>query len=132
MTLQSSLVGMCPQIVSRGSVVGTAVGCGLGDRRVGVRVPVGSRILTSPYRPDRLWGPPNLVSNGYRGLKRKGLEVDLSSASLEVEPSPLLPRLLKTKLRGLGPRANYTDRATAACRRSQCQLLRIPGATWSA
>jgi hypothetical protein len=27
------------------------------------------------------------------------------------------------KLRGLSPRANYTDRATAACRRSDCQLL---------
>jgi hypothetical protein len=32
---------------------------------------------------------------------------------------------LKTKLRGLSPRANYTDRAIAACRRSSCQLLRI-------
>jgi hypothetical protein len=39
---------------------------------------------------------------------------------------------LKTKLRGLSPRANYTDRATADCRRSDCQLLRIEGATWSA
>jgi hypothetical protein len=39
---------------------------------------------------------------------------------------------LKTKLHGLSPRANYTDRATAACRRSNCQLLRIEGATWSA
>jgi hypothetical protein len=38
----------------------------------------------------------------------------------------------KTKLHGLSPRANYTDRATAACRRSDCQLLRIKGATWSA
>jgi hypothetical protein len=36
------------------------------------------------------------------------------------------------KLRGLSPRANYTDRATAACWRSDCQLLRIKGATWSA
>jgi hypothetical protein len=36
------------------------------------------------------------------------------------------------KLHGLGPRVNYTDRATAACRRSDCQLLRIKGATWSA
>jgi hypothetical protein len=36
------------------------------------------------------------------------------------------------KLHGLSPRANYTDRATAACRRSECQLLRIEGATWSA
>jgi hypothetical protein len=39
---------------------------------------------------------------------------------------------LKLKLHGLSPRANYTDRATAACRRSHCQLLRIEGATWSA
>jgi hypothetical protein len=30
------------------------------------------------------------------------------------------------------PRANYTDRATAACRRWKCQLLWIEGATWSA
>jgi hypothetical protein len=37
----------------------------------------------------------------------------------------------KTKLRGLSPQANYTDRATAACRRSDCLLLRIEGATWS-
>jgi hypothetical protein len=35
------------------------------------------------------------------------------------------------KLHGLSPRANYTDRATAACRRSDCQLVRIEGATWS-
>jgi hypothetical protein len=32
-------------------------------------------------------------------------------------------KALKTKLRGLSPRANYTDRATAACRRSDCQLF---------
>jgi hypothetical protein len=38
----------------------------------------------------------------------------------------------KTKLHGLSPRANYTDRATAACRRSDCQIVRIEGATWSA
>jgi hypothetical protein len=35
-------------------------------------------------------------------------------------------------LHGLSPRANYTDRATAACRRSDCQLLRIEGDTLSA
>jgi hypothetical protein len=33
----------------------------------------------------------------------------------------------KTKLHGLSPRANYTDRATADCRRSDCHLLRIEG-----
>jgi hypothetical protein len=38
----------------------------------------------------------------------------------------------KTKLHGLSPRANYTDRETAACWRSDCQLVRIEGATWSA
>jgi hypothetical protein len=47
---------------------GIATGYGLDDRDVGVRVPVGSRIFPSPRRPDRLWGPPNLLSNGYRGL----------------------------------------------------------------
>jgi hypothetical protein len=39
---------------------------------------------------------------------------------------------IKKKLHCLSPRANYTDRETAACRRSDCQLLRIEGATWSA
>jgi hypothetical protein len=28
----------------------------------------------------------------------------------------------KKKLRGLSPQANYTDRVTAACRRSYCQI----------
>jgi hypothetical protein len=41
-------------------------------------------------------------------------------------------KLAEKKLHGLSPRPNYTDRATAACRRSDCQLLRIEGATWSA
>jgi hypothetical protein len=30
------------------------------------------------------------------------------------------------------PQANNTDRATAACRRSYCQLLWIEGVAWSA
>jgi hypothetical protein len=40
--------------------------------------------------------------------------------------------ILKTKLRGLNPRANYTDQATASFRRSYCQLLLIESPTWSA
>jgi hypothetical protein len=40
---------------------------GLDDRGVGVRVLVGSRIFSPPRRPDGMWGPPNLLSNGYRG-----------------------------------------------------------------
>jgi hypothetical protein len=33
--------------------------------------------------------------------------------------------IAKTELRGLSPRASYTDRETAACRRSKCQPLRM-------
>jgi hypothetical protein len=33
----------------------------------------------------------------------------------------------KKKLQCLSPRANCPDRTTAACRRSDCQLLRIEG-----
>jgi hypothetical protein len=50
---------------------GIATGYGLDVRGVGVRVLVGSRmsrIFSSPRRPDRFWGPPSLLTNGYRGL----------------------------------------------------------------
>jgi hypothetical protein len=40
-------------------------------------------------------------------------------------------KIKKNKLRGLSPLANYTHRAAAACRRSECQLLQISDATWS-
>jgi hypothetical protein len=53
---------------SQDKVVGIATGYGLDDRVVGVRVPVGQKIFSSPRRPDRLWGPPILLSNGYREL----------------------------------------------------------------
>jgi hypothetical protein len=35
----------------------------------------------------------------------------------------LLTKKTKTKLHGLSPRANYTDRETAACRRIDCRLF---------
>jgi hypothetical protein len=59
-------------VSSRDSVVGTAIGYGLDDRGVGVLVPVQSRIFSSPRSPDRLWGPPNHLSNGYRWLLPRG------------------------------------------------------------
>jgi hypothetical protein len=50
--------------LSHSSSVGMATGYGLGDREVGARVAAGSRIFTSPYLQDRLFGPPNFISNG--------------------------------------------------------------------
>jgi hypothetical protein len=60
--------------------VGIATRYGLDDREVRLRVSVGSRIFPSPRRPDRLWDPPNLLSNGYRGpfprgVKRPGVKL---------------------------------------------------------
>jgi hypothetical protein len=62
------LIPILSQYMSRDSAVSIATGYGLDDRGVGARVLVGSRIFTSPCHPDRLWGPPNLLSNGYWGL----------------------------------------------------------------
>jgi hypothetical protein len=57
---------------SRDNVVGIATVYGLDDREVGVRVPVDSRIFSSPRRPDGLCDPPSLLSNGYRGSFPEG------------------------------------------------------------
>jgi hypothetical protein len=70
-------------IQSRDSAVGITTGYGLEDQGVGVRVPVGPIILTSPSRPGRLWGPYSLLSNGYQrrfpqGVKWPGREADHS------------------------------------------------------
>jgi hypothetical protein len=40
-----------------------------------VRVPVGSRIFYSPHHPERLWGPPSLLSSGYLGLFSRGVKL---------------------------------------------------------
>jgi hypothetical protein len=53
---------------SRDSVVGIATGYGQDGQGVGIRVPVGEIIFSSPRLPDGLWGPPNLLSNGYQWL----------------------------------------------------------------
>jgi hypothetical protein len=53
---------------SRNSAGSIVTNYGLDDRLVGVRVHVRSRIFSSSRRPDRLWGPPSFLFNGYRGL----------------------------------------------------------------
>jgi hypothetical protein len=53
---------------SRGGVVDIALGYGLDGGEVGVRVPGVPRIIFSPSRPDRFWGPNNLLSNEYLGF----------------------------------------------------------------
>jgi hypothetical protein len=56
----------------RDSIVGIATGYGLNDRGVGTRLPVESRIFSSPRLPDRLRGPHNLLYIGYRELFLRG------------------------------------------------------------
>jgi hypothetical protein len=56
------------------SAVGVATGYGLDDRGVGVPVPVGSRIFSSPHRPDGIWSKPSLRIEFSPRLKRPGRE----------------------------------------------------------
>jgi hypothetical protein len=67
--------------MSQDSSVGIATGYGLGDRGVGVRVPVGSRIFSTSSRPALgstqppiQWVPVALSP----GVKRPGREADHS------------------------------------------------------
>jgi hypothetical protein len=57
---------------SRDSAVGTVTGYGLDERRIEVRVQVGSRIFFSPRRPDQFWGPSSLLLIAYGGLFPRG------------------------------------------------------------
>jgi hypothetical protein len=74
---------------SHDSSVGTATFYGLDGRGTGFRVHAELRISASPYRPDRLCGPPkNPVGTGgsFPGVKRPGRESDHSPpTTAEVE-----------------------------------------------
>jgi hypothetical protein len=69
---------------NRDSSVGIALGYGLDDRG---SIPGECwEFFSKPPRPERLWGPPSLLSNGYPGalspgVKRLGREADHSPPS---------------------------------------------------
>jgi hypothetical protein len=69
------LHNLCSYILSRrnpDSAVHVATGYGLEVRGIGVRVPVGVRFFSSPRSPDRLWGPPSLLFDGFREFFPRG------------------------------------------------------------
>jgi hypothetical protein len=59
-------------------------------------------------------------------------QTDYEQTEQHTGPYSVTSLLIKKKPHGLSPQGNYTDRVTATCRRSDCQLLWIKGATWSA
>jgi hypothetical protein len=92
--------------------------------------------------PVLTWSPSY---NSHRRTQQVGAGVTLSisdpagtlqifALELEFRTKMYNEIKLKTKLNSVAfsPQANYNDRATAACRRSYCQLLRIDGVAWSA
>jgi hypothetical protein len=87
---------------SRDASVGITTGYGL-DRGVGFRVPVGSRIISSPSRPNRFWGPHSLLSNGYKGLFPRGE----SGMGREADHSP--PSSVQVKNGGAIPPLHHTS-----------------------
>jgi hypothetical protein len=60
--------------LSRDSAVATTTGYGLKDWRIGVRVSLEPRTFNFPCRPNRLWGPLNLLFNEYRSYYPEGTE----------------------------------------------------------
>jgi hypothetical protein len=52
--------------------VGVAAAYGIHDGGIRIRLPVGSRMFSSPQSSDCLWGPIGLLTNGYRGLFPRG------------------------------------------------------------
>jgi hypothetical protein len=54
--------------------VGMETGCGLG---VQFSSPARAKNVPPPYHPDRLWGPPGLLFNWYRGLFSWGMKLTI-------------------------------------------------------
>jgi hypothetical protein len=73
-------------------IIGVAMSYGAGRAD---SIPGSGKIFFStPQRPDPLWGPPSLLSNGYRGVKQQGREADHSPpSSAEVKNGGVIPPL---------------------------------------
>jgi hypothetical protein len=67
------------------SGVSIVTGCGLYDRGVAIRVPLGSRFFYFSAYCSCQWGPLSLLSKGYRGL----LSLGLKQLGREANHSPL-------------------------------------------
>jgi hypothetical protein len=82
----------------RGSTVCTAAGYGL-DSEIGVRVPVGSKIFASPYRPNQLrpTQPPIqwVLGTLSQGVNRPGRESDHSLLQLYQSVAQILYEALQ-------------------------------------
>jgi hypothetical protein len=83
---------------------------------------------------EKVWGTRYTLGTRYLYIIRDAEKVCGARYTLGARylPKNTVIKTNKNKLHGLSPRANYAVRATAACRRSDFQLLRIEGATWSA
>jgi hypothetical protein len=58
---------------SVGSSLSIVSGYELDDRATAVRFPAEAKgFFLYPLCPDRLWGPPSLLYNGYRGYFHRG------------------------------------------------------------
>jgi hypothetical protein len=79
---------------SRDSSVGIVMGYRLDTPG---SIPGSARFFFFPQCPDRPWGPPSLLSNGYQGVKWQGPEGDHSPpSSAEVKNDGLIPPLPHT------------------------------------
>ncbi|PNF20239.1 CDC42 small effector protein-like protein [Cryptotermes secundus] len=71
--------------------MGAGIATGWTAGGFGVRVPVGSRIFTSPIVQTGSGGPPSVLSKGYRGLLHRGCVRDKRASQPEAAVAEVAP-----------------------------------------